>query len=114
MIARFVCVVAVLLAFVGTARAHAFLDHAEPRVGSTGAAPAAVKIWMTEELEPSFCTIEVLDAGGREVDRHDAKISGATMTVSLKPLPPGTYTVAWKAVATDTHRTTGTFRFTVK
>jgi methionine-rich copper-binding protein CopC len=114
MIARLVCLVAVWLAFVATARAHAFLDHADPRVGSTVTAPASVKIWMTEELEPAFCKLQVFDAAGTEVDKREAKVSGATMSVALPPLPPGTYQVSWKAVATDTHKTTGTFSFTVK
>jgi methionine-rich copper-binding protein CopC len=102
------------LGLLSRAQAHAFLDHAMPRVGSTGPSPATVKLWMTEELEPAFCRIQVLDGSGHEVDRHDAKISGATMTLSLPALAPGTYKVAWKAIATDTHKTTGTFTFTVQ
>jgi methionine-rich copper-binding protein CopC len=96
------------------AEAHAFLDHASPRVGSTvHPAPGQVQLWMTEDLEPAFTKIKVLDANGAEVDKKDAKISGSTMTVSLPNLPPGNYKVAWTAVAIDTHRTTGTFTFTV-
>jgi methionine-rich copper-binding protein CopC len=95
-------------------RAHAFLDHAEPRVGSTVAAPAQVELWMTEDLEPAFTKVQVFDSQGREVDRKDAKISGATMIISLPKLEPGIYLVKWKAVATDTHKTTGTFKFTVQ
>jgi methionine-rich copper-binding protein CopC len=100
------------------AQAHAFLDHARPRVGSTVAtSPPQVKIWFTEELEGAFSRIEVFDAKGAEVDRKDSKIdpaNGAIMTVSLPPLGPGEYQVKWSAVATDTHPTTGTFIFTVK
>ncbi len=103
------------LATVSVARAHAFLDHADPRVGSTASpSPAEVKLWMTEDLEPAFTTLQVFDATGHEIDKKDAKIGGATMIVSLPGLAPGTYLVKWKAVATDTHRTTGTFKFTVK
>jgi hypothetical protein len=53
-------------------------------------------------------------ARNHQVDRKDAKINGATMILSLPKLPAGTYLVKWKAVATDTHRTTGTFNFTVR
>jgi methionine-rich copper-binding protein CopC len=95
-------------------RAHAFLDHANPRVGSTGPAPSQLELWMTEELEPAFTKVQVFDAQGHEIDNKDARISGATMIVSLPKLAPGTYLVKWKAVATDTHRTTGTFKFTVQ
>jgi len=102
------------LAGISLAQAHAFLDHASPRVGSTVAAPDHLELWMTEDLEPAFTKVRVFDAKGQEVDKKDAKISGATMTVSLPKLAPGTYLVKWKAVATDTHTTTGTFNFTVK
>ena len=97
------------------AQAHAFLDHADPRVGSTlHAPPSRVKVWMTEDLEPAFSKLEVFDAKGAEVDRKDVHVDGATMTVSLPALPPGTYQAVWKVVATDTHHTSGTFRFTVR
>jgi methionine-rich copper-binding protein CopC len=108
--------IAALLALAAglPARAHAFLDHAQPRVGSTVAAPDHVELWMTEDLEPAFTTVQVFDSQGRQIDRKDAKISGATMILSLPKLAPGTYLVKWKAVASDTHRTTGTFNFTVQ
>ena len=96
------------------AQAHAFLDHASPRVGSTGAAPDHIELWMTEDLEPAFSSVQVFDAQKQQVDKKDDKISGSTMTVSLPRLTAGTYLVKWKAVATDTHHTNGTFNFTVQ
>lgn len=99
-------------------QAHAFLDHADPRVGSTvTGSPSSVKIWFTEELEGAFSKIEVFDSQGHEVDQKDSKVDhqeASLMTVSLTPLPAGTYKVVWHAVATDTHHTTGSFPFTVK
>ena len=103
-----------LLGVTSLARAHAFLDHAEPRVGSTVAAPDHVELWMTEDLEPAFTKVKVFDSQNQEIDKKDTRISGATMTVSLPKLAPGTYLVKWSAVAVDTHHTTGTFSFTVK
>jgi methionine-rich copper-binding protein CopC len=35
------------------------------------------------------------------------------LEVPLRKLGPGTYTVHWRAVSVDTHRTQGTYRFTV-
>jgi methionine-rich copper-binding protein CopC len=99
------------------AHAHAFLDHANPRVGSTlAASPTEVKIWFTEELEGAFSKIKVFNASGQEVDKKDAKVDSANkavMAVSVPKLPAGTYKVVWSAVAVDTHHTTGTFTFTV-
>jgi methionine-rich copper-binding protein CopC len=105
------------LASISLARAHAFLDHAEPRVGSTNkASPSVVKIWFTEELEPAFSKVEVYDAGKREVDRRDVRVDSTDktlMTVSVPKLGPGTYKVLWNAVAVDTHHTSGSFTFVV-
>ena len=101
---------------VGTtvAQAHAFLDHAEPRVGSTvQSAPHELSLSFTEELEPAFSTVEVRDANGARVDQGKAQISGNTMRVGLKSLPPGTYRVRWQALSVDTHKTEGSFTFHV-
>jgi len=99
------------------AEAHAFLDHAEPKVGSTvKGSPTEVKIWFTEELEGAFSKIEVFDAQGKEVDQKNVKVDPAdksVMSVALPKLPAGTYKVVWNAVAVDTHHTTGTFTFEV-
>lgn len=97
-----------------TAHAHAFLDHAEPRVGSTvPSAPRQVSLWFTQELEPAFSSADVEDANGARVDQGKAQISGAVMRVGLKALPPGTYKVHWKVISVDTHPTEGSFSFHV-
>ena len=106
------------LAATSLAQAHAFLDHAQPRVGSTvSEPPPRVKIWFTEELEGAFSKIKVYDAGKQEIDKKDVKVDPsdkAVMTVSLPKLGPGIYKVEWSAVAVDTHHTTGTYTFEVK
>jgi methionine-rich copper-binding protein CopC len=104
-------------ASLSLAQAHAFLDHAEPKVGSTiKGSPTVVKAWYTEELEGAFSKIQVFDATGKEIDKKDVKVDSTDKTllsVSLPNLAPGTYKVKWSAVAVDTHHTTGTFTFTV-
>lgn len=106
-----------VFALQGTAFAHAFVDHAEPRVGSeVRKPPAEVKVWMTEQVEPAFSTVQVFDASGKEVDNKDFhldKENGSVLIVSLPPLPAGTYKVVWRVVSVDTHRTSGDFKFTV-
>ena len=95
--------------------AHAFIDHAEPAVGSQiHRAPGLVKIWFTQKLEPALSRIQVFDLSGREVDKRDNQIdqsNGTLLTVSLLELTPGKYKVVWRAVSVDTHVTTGTFEF---
>jgi methionine-rich copper-binding protein CopC len=99
------------------AQAHAFLDHANPAVGSSlPAAPANVSMWFTQQLEPAFTSAVVTNQSGDRVDTGSARVDASDPTelsVPLKPLPPGTYTVAWRALSVDTHTTTGHFTFTV-
>jgi len=103
-----------IAAGIGAARAHAFLDHASPLVGSTvAAAPHEVSLWFTQELEPAFSGVEVNDASGARVDLGKARIAGNVMHIGLKPLAPGSYHVHWHALSVDTHRTEGSFTFHV-
>jgi len=98
----------------GAALAHAHLDHAEPAVGATvSTAPKEITLWFTQSLEPAFSGVEVLDASGGKVSDGAPQISGNTMRISLKIPRPGSYSVHWHAVSVDTHKTEGTFTFTV-
>ncbi len=100
-----------------TARAHAFLDHASPAVGSSiRTAPAVVMMWFTQQLEPAFSTVTVTDKSGNRVDKDDAQVDAkdpSELRISLRPLPPGTYNVAWHVLSVDTHTTEGHFTFAV-
>ena len=113
-----VLVLAISLLGVGKAGAHAFLDHADPRVGATLAASVEhVRIWFDSALEPAFSKITVQDAAGKVVDRRDARVNPSDATlleVGVPRLPPGTYRVIWSVVARDGHRTTGDYMFVIK
>jgi methionine-rich copper-binding protein CopC len=110
-------ILALLLGATAQAHAHAYLDRADPRVGSTvGAAPRTLSLWFTENLEPAFSTVEVRNASGARVDQGRARLDGASrnvLHVALKPLPPGTYRVQWRVLSVDTHTTEGNFSFQV-
>ena len=115
MIGRLLAVAWVALGLASAeAQAHAFLDHASPRVGSTvHGSPPEVRLWFTQELEPAFSTLSVQDASGKRVDKGDAKVTQDTIQVSLPSLVPGRYTVKWRALSVDTHVTEGDFTFEV-
>ncbi len=106
-----------LLLGAPAAFAHAFLRSADPSVGSTvPASPQQVAITFTEGVEPSFSTIVVQNASGKRVDKGNVRAAPGTarrLTIGLNPLPPCTYKVVWHATATDTHKTEGSFSFTV-
>jgi copper resistance protein C len=95
------------------ALAHAFLDHANPLVGSTVAsAPHEVVLTFTQNLEPAFSTVTVTGPGG-DAGQGKAQVSGNTMRIGLKAGGPGAYRVHWHALSVDTHTTEGTFTFHV-
>jgi methionine-rich copper-binding protein CopC len=110
-----VAISALLTVMVGTAaEAHAFLDHAEPRVGSTvPTAPRELSLSFTQKLEPAFSSAEVSDANGTRVDLGKPTVSASVMRIRLKPLSAGTYRVRWHVLSVDTHTSEGSFTFQV-
>jgi methionine-rich copper-binding protein CopC len=99
------------------ASAHAFLDHANPPVGSTmRTAPRQLSLWFTQDLESAFSSVIVRNATGARVDAGNARVGSGyhkLMRVSLRALPAGTYKVSWHVLSVDTHTTEGDFSFTV-
>ena len=108
-----------LLVLLPAARvsAHAFLEHSDPPVGGkVHSAPATVRIWFTEAIEPAFSSIQILDATGKQVDKKDTHrdpSNRSLLEVSLPRLGPGPYKVVWRVVSVDTHRTNGDFTFEI-
>ena len=109
-------VAAGILSSRSSAFAHAFLDHADPKVGSTvSTPPAALTIVFTEGVEPNFSRIEVFDENGSKVETKALQHpKDDTLAVALPPLKPGKYKVHWSVVSVDTHATEGTFDFSVE
>jgi methionine-rich copper-binding protein CopC len=98
----------------GEATAHAFLDHAEPRVGNRVASPPReVTLWFTQKLEPAFSNVTVTNAAGQRVDTGKPRFGGSQMSISLRSGGAGTYHVTWHVLSVDTHTTDGNFTFQV-
>jgi copper resistance protein C len=114
---RYVILLAILsqlLLGIGDAAAHAFLDHANPRVGAAvSAAPREVTVWFTQKLEPAFSALRVTNAAGQRVDTGGTRVNGNVMSVTLRPGGTGTFRVDWKVLSVDTHTTEGSFTFRV-
>jgi methionine-rich copper-binding protein CopC len=116
LIAAFVLVAALIAP--RAVRAHAFIDHSDPAVGSTvPTAPKVLHIWFTQELEPAFSWIQVTDKSGAAVNDGTSFIDPSNkqeMDIKLKSLRGGKYTVKWRVLSVDTHTTDGDFSFQVK
>ena len=103
-----------LLLATNDAWAHAFLDHAEPRVGNRVAtAPREVTLWFTQKLEAAFSTITVTNAAGERVDTGKARVNGNQMSIAIRAGGAGAYRVNWQVLSVDAHRTNGSFTFQV-
>jgi methionine-rich copper-binding protein CopC len=104
----------VALSLPATAAAHAMLEHAEPSAGAQlSASPRQLRLDFSEPLEPAFSGVSITDSAGHSVANGAPAISGTNMTVSLKSVAPGEYRVQWHAVSVDTHRTEGSYSFTM-
>lgn len=106
-----------LLASAAPALAHAWPKVMDPAPNSTvDMAPRKVVIDFTEALIANFSSLEVVDSAGKRVDRNDAHLAANNdkeYIVYLASLTPGTYKVIWHATSVDTHKTHGSYEFTV-
>src|SRR5215472_17822954 len=105
---------AIALASSGTALAHAALHHASPEAGSTvSESPHEVTLTFTDTLEAAFSSADVTDSSGMRVNEGKSQVNGNMIRIGLKTLSPGSYRVHWRAVSVDTHRSEGSFTFSV-
>jgi methionine-rich copper-binding protein CopC len=109
-----------LIALAPTSRAfaHAHLRSAHPAVdGTTSASVQDIRISYSEGVEPRFCQVTItgpdghpVEAAKPDVDPTDDKVLIVHLAHALRP---GAYKVEWHATAVDTHKTEGTYSFTV-
>jgi copper resistance protein C len=110
--------VATLLATITGADAHAFLLKSSPAVGSAVERGAKeLTLQFTEAVELAFSGVEITTASGTPVPLSAVRFADGThrqLATALPMLASGSYRVKWHVVSADTHRTEGTFTFTVK
>lgn len=107
---------AAAIAAAAPAWAHAFPQSERPLVGSTVTrAPKQVAITYDAPIVAAFSKLAVLDPAGKNVTAGPPAVTHKrrTLSVGLRPLGSGTYTVKWSVVAEDGHRTEGSYNFTV-
>jgi copper resistance protein C len=115
--AKRVALFAALIVTAQVAVAHAMPKQQNPAPDATVEAPREVAIDFSEGLEPTFSTLVVVDAAGKQVNSAKSAVDASNkkhMSVALGDLKAGTYQVEWTAVADDGHRTQGHYLFNVK
>ena len=98
--------------------AHAQLQKAVPAVGGTvTASPTEIRLKFSEGVEPRFSGVTLATEAGVAQPTGKPTLDPADDSVLVAPvsqaLKPGVYTVTWHAVSVDTHKTQGSFNFTV-
>ncbi len=100
------------------AQAHAKLVSSDPAANATITAPKQLVLKFSEKLQPKFSGLELTMPGMNNMAvavKVAVAADGKTMIATpTAPLAAGAYTVAWHAVAADTHRMDGKFGFTVR
>ncbi|MFA7296735.1 MAG: copper resistance protein CopC [Dehalococcoidia bacterium] len=115
-----IMVAAILLFLAVPARieAHAAYVRSDPPADAVlRVAPARVTVWFSEPLAVALSRIEVRDTTNARVDNGDSTGDPADpmrLSVGVRPLANGTYTVVWNNVSTlDGHPLRGSFVFHV-
>ncbi len=112
-------VLCLFMFFPTMTQAHAILVKSDPpKDAILNAVPDQIRMWFSEDLNPTFSTAVVVNAQNQSIDKKDVRISPTDpreMTISLRPgLPPSVYIVVWRTQsADDGHILRGSFRFSV-
>jgi hypothetical protein len=104
--------------WIPPAGAHAILVRSTPPGRATLAEkPDRVQLWFNERLEPAFSSVSVWSSTGTQVDAGDARVGhddAKRLSVTLPPLPPGTYSVRYHVLSVDGHVIDSSFSFTIR
>lgn len=114
----FVCALAcaaVALTAMPAASAHTVLISTDPAADATLATgPDTVSATFNEDLQPSFAAMTVVGPDTNLWSVGDPRVSGAVVSVPLRPLgPSGGYTVNYRVTSADGHVVSGSWSFTV-
>jgi methionine-rich copper-binding protein CopC len=107
-----------VLMTAGPAFAHAHLEKADPRVGSTvAAAPSRLWLRFSEIIRPHASGVQLVGPDGKATVlalSQDPQDKRAVIAPLPAGLAPGKYLVRWRALSPDGHRTEGDFSFSIK
>ena len=107
------------LAASGVALAHAHLKSTEPAKDAVvAAAPANIRLEYSEALELPFSSIKLTGPDKTTVPTGAPTHGGGGESILDVPvtgtLTPGLYTVEWRILSKDGHKTKGSYGFTLK
>lgn len=105
--------------FSGPALAHAHLQTATPPAdGTVASGLAAIELDFSEGVNLRFTGVAITGPDGTAVATgeasHGPKGDAALLVPISTPLTPGRYRVDWHALASDGHKTSGSYAITVR
>ena len=95
------------------AHAHSALKRSTPAAGAVARAVSEIRLVFSQGVEAALSAVTLTRAGVAVIDQRKPEAADAT-TLILRldaPLPPGHYTLDWRAMSVDTHIVRGTFSF---
>jgi methionine-rich copper-binding protein CopC len=112
-----ISLIAAAVAGAGVASAHATRIATDPVDNAeVSSSPAQVSATFSEKLQQQFAAMTVVGPDGNLWSTGDPQVSGAVISVGVRPLgPSGTYTVNYRVTSADGHVVSGawSFRLTV-
>jgi methionine-rich copper-binding protein CopC len=104
-----------LLVGAAPAFAHTRLESSDPADGSSvAAAPDAVSLTFSEDIQPGFATLTVVGPDGTNYQTGGVTGGGGQVRTSVSPLgPAGTYEIGYRVVSDDGHPVQGKVSFTL-
>jgi methionine-rich copper-binding protein CopC len=102
------------VAGVGQAFSHAHLVSSVPEANDMAMpSPTELRLKFSEGIELKFTKVQLTGPDKKTVETGPAKLEDrSTLIVPLiGKLPDGTYTVDWKAVSVDGHKSLGHYTF---
>lgn len=98
---------------------HLQLLRAEPAADTVLAeSPAEIRLFFSEEPQMTGTTVRLADSDDELVPSSDAAPDTVdarqVVIVPVEPVPPGAYTVYWRAISQDGHAVRGDFGFQIR
>jgi methionine-rich copper-binding protein CopC len=98
--------------------AHAIIVKTSPPQGGVASGNIGkVDVWYDAGIRDSLAALAVISSSGERIDKRDAAIDSADsahVSVNVNPMPPGKYTVRYRALSADGHMVSGAWEFDVQ
>ena len=110
---------ALALTLAAPVLAHPKLVSASPAADAPSPPTARLDLSFSEAMVPAMTSVTLAHMMGQMAHPIAGTLRFASDNRSLalvlaRPLPAGTYSVAWKSVGADTHKVSGNYQFTIR